>query len=86
MPPQENITLDGFNIENDVEALLDSNYPCNGITVANTDLGNSKLRFRAEDLCGLFYPTVNVTLKNVITKDDSVIQDEDHIINIKRAE
>ena len=86
IPPQENITLDTFYIENGVDALLDSNYPCNGITVANTNLGDAKLCFRAENFEELTYPIADLTLKNVTLTENSVVFDEKHRINIKRAE
>ncbi len=83
MIPQENITLEKIYIENDIEALLYSNYPCDNIMVADTDLKDSKICFRAEKLDNLLYPTANVTLKNVITKKNSIIFDEKHQINLK---
>ena len=84
--PQENITLENVSIENEIDALLLSNYPCNNINVIDTDLKNSTLCFKAEKLDGLNYPTVTVTLKNVTATESSIFCDEKHTINVKIAE
>jgi hypothetical protein len=84
MPPQENITLQNFTVENEVGILLHSNYPCNGITLADTDLGQCRICFTSEPLDGLTYPTATVTLNNVITNENSLICDEKHQINVKK--
>ena len=82
--PQENITLENICIENEVATLLDSNHPCNNITVADTDLKDSSLTFRSEPLDSLTYPTVNLTLKNVTSTADPVVTDGNHAVNLTK--
>ena len=84
MPPQENITLQNFTVENEVDILLHSNYPCDNVTVADTDTEDARLVFAALPLEGLTYPVANVTLNNVITNENSLICDEKHQINVKK--
>ena len=83
MPPQENITLENVYIENEVGALIESNYPCDGITVASTDLGDSRIVFRAERLDGLVYPTASLTLRHVAGGKEGVICGDGHRVCVK---
>lgn len=84
MPPQENITLENISIENEIDTLLCSNYPCDNITVSETDLKDSKIYFHAEVSDGLTYPIANVTLKNVTLNENTLVCDEKHQINAKK--
>lgn len=82
--PQENITLENIYIENEVKTLLYSNHPCDNITVADTNMKGSNIVLSAEPLEALTYPTVNLTLKNVASTEDSVITDGDHTVNLMK--
>lgn len=81
--PQGNITLEHISIENQIEYLIHSNYPSENIKIYDTDLKDSKVYFQASDIEGLSYPTVDITLKNVVRKNDSIISDKKHPVNIK---
>jgi hypothetical protein len=76
--PQAGITLEKIRIENGVVNLIGSNYPTGDITVADTDLKEAKLCFRAEEIAGIGYPEAHVTLRNVIRKEDSIYSDGKH--------
>jgi hypothetical protein len=80
--PQGNITLENISIENEIEYLIHSNYPSENIKILDTDFKDSKVYFQASDIEGLSYPTVDITLKNVVRKNDSIISDEKHPVNI----
>ena len=80
--PQKNISLENISIENEIDSLLLSNYPCDNITVFDTDLKNTTLCFKSEDLDGLNYPTATVTLKNVKATENSIICDKNHKIKV----
>lgn len=79
---QGDITLERISIENDIRYLLHSNYPSENIKILDTDLKDSKVYFQASDIDGLSYPAVDITLKNVVRKNDSIICDEKHPVKI----
>ena len=79
---QGNITFERVSIENEIKNMIHSNYPSENIKILDTDLKDSKVYFQASDIDGLSYPTVDVTLENVVRKDDSIIFDEKHPVNI----
>lgn len=79
---QGNITLERILIENEIEYLIHSNYPSENIKLQDTDLKDSKVYFQASDIDGLSYPTVDMTLGNVVRNNDSIIFDEKHPVNI----
>ena len=83
MPVQENITLEHVYFENEVGALIESNYPCDKITVADTRLCGSRIVFRAERLDGLVYPTANLTLDNVAEGTECVDCDDGHPVCVR---
>lgn len=79
---QGNITLERISIENEIEYLIHSNYPSENINLIDTDLKNSKVYFQSLDIEGLSYPEVDITLRNVDRKNDSIIFDKKHPVNI----
>lgn len=79
---QKNIILERISIENKIEYLIHSDYPSENIKILDTDLKDSKVYFRASDIAGLSYPTVDIVLKNVVRKNDSIIFDKKHPVNI----
>ncbi len=83
MVAQSGIVLDRVSIENETEYLLESNYPSENIKIIDTDLKDSKVYFRSSDIDGLSYPVADITLSNVVRKNDSIIFDEKHPVNIK---
>jgi hypothetical protein len=52
------------------------------LTVADTDLKNTKIAFEAIIADGLSYPTADLTLRNVICREDSVVFDSVHPVNV----
>ncbi len=79
---QGNIILERISIENEIEYLIHSNYPSENIKLLDTDLKKSKIYFQCSDIDGLSYPTVDITLKNVVRKNDSIVFDKKHPVNI----
>ena len=80
--PQGNITLERIYLENSIETLLGSDYPCENITLKDVDLKDSNIHFSAKRLPGLTYPTVNVTLHGVPNAKEHIFHDEGHPINL----
>ncbi|MBQ3151194.1 MAG: hypothetical protein IJB86_08135 [Clostridia bacterium] len=80
---QSGIVLERVSIENEIKYLLESNYPSENIKIIDTDLKDSKVYFRSSDIDGLSYPAVDITLSNVVRKNDSIVFDENHPVNIK---
>ena len=80
--PQGNIALERIFIENEVPKLLGSNYPAEHLTIKDTDMKDSKLYFLAEDMEGLVYPTVELTLENVIRTEDAIVADGGHPVRV----
>ena len=76
--PQGNITFERIYIENKVPKLLGSNYPTENITIKDTDMKDSRIYFLAEQMEGLSYPAVSLTLENVICRTDFLVSDEGH--------
>lgn len=84
--PHENITLENIHIESEIEYLLHSNYPSQNIKIKDTDLKDSVIYFQAVDIDGLTYPTVDITLENVVCNDNSIRADEKHNVKMIIAE
>lgn len=79
---QGDITLERISVENDVRYMLHSNYPTKNIKIIDTDFKDSKVYFQAADIDGLTYPAVDITLQNVVRKNDSILSDEKHSVNV----
>ncbi len=77
-----NIILERISIENEIEHLIHANYPSENIKILDTDLKDSKVYFQASDIDGLSYPAVDITLGNVVRKNNSIIFDEKHPVKI----
>lgn len=82
MVPQEGITLERISVENEMDMVFCSNYPCANITIKDTDMKDSIAIFKAERLEGLTYPTAELTLENVIRKENSICVDKDHPVTV----
>ncbi len=69
-------------MENDIDYLITSNYPTQDITIADTDLKDSNIYFKAENLDGLTYPVAELYLENVTYKENHIFSDERHPLKI----
>ncbi|MBO7169753.1 MAG: hypothetical protein J6W28_01080 [Clostridia bacterium] len=71
--PQGNLTFERVYVEGEINSVLYINYPSENITFRDTDLGSSKITFHAEELEGLCYPSVSLTLQNVTCTPQSIV-------------
>ena len=60
-------------VEAEINSALYINYPSENITFRHTDLGAAKITFHAEELEGLRYPSVSLTLQNVTCTPQSIV-------------
>jgi hypothetical protein len=62
-------------VEGEINSALYINYPVENITFRDTNLGASRITFHAEELEGLRYPSVDLTLQNVTYTPQSIVRE-----------
>ncbi len=82
MIPQENLAFERIYVENEMQNLIVSTYPTKHITIKDTDLKDTQVRFVAKKLEGITYPALELTLENVTRKEDSITWSEGHPVHI----
>ena len=80
--PQGNISFERVHVENSIDTLLGSDYPCENITLKDVDFNGSNVYFIAKKLPGLTYPTVNVYLNGIPNARERFFHDEAHPISL----
>ncbi|MBQ7769897.1 MAG: hypothetical protein IJ373_01790 [Clostridia bacterium] len=63
--PHSGIVMENVSVENEIEYLLRANYPTADVTIRDTDIKKSKVRFERGALEETVYPKAIITLKNV---------------------